>query len=219
MISKLLNFLRIKPNISYGITVCDEAKELNSLLSVLIPLVGKKDEIIVLWDVTRRDSDVSKVIENFRDKLTVFEAKLNGDFASFKNNFLKVAHGSYLFQIDADEIPQVSLINGIKDILLENRKCDCFRVPRINIVNGYTNEHVRKWKWEVGENNYINYPDYQPRIIKLTGKIKWQNRVHEEFVGYERMYELPSVNTDYCLIHIKDIERQEKQNDFYERLK
>ncbi len=204
--------------ITYGITVCNEATELDLLLTTLIPIIDKQDELIILQDVTSKDIAVSAVIEKHKDRTIVIEAKLNGDFASFKNTLITKASGNYLFQIDADEVPQQSLIKKLKWVLRKNRKYDCFFVPRINIVNGYTDEHINKWNWNINDKNYINFPDYQPRLIKLNGAIKWKNKVHEVLTGYKRGLNLPTKNYDYCLIHIKDIKRQERQNDFYDKL-
>ena len=204
--------------ITYGITVCNEATELDLLLTTLIPLLDKNDELIILQDVTSKDIAVNAVIEKYKDRVILVETKLNGDFATFKNTLITKASGDYLFQIDADEVPQQSLIKKLKKQLRKNKKYDCFFVPRINIVNGYTDAHINKWHWNIDEKNYINFPDYQPRLIKLNGAIKWKNKVHEVLTGYKRSFNLPVETDDYCLIHIKDIKRQEKQNDFYDTL-
>ena len=53
-------------------------------------------------------------------------------------------------------------------------------VPRVNTVEGLTQEHINKWRWNVNENGWINWPDYQTRInkivLKLNGKIKYMNK-------------------------------------------
>ncbi|MBB6130867.1 glycosyltransferase [Mucilaginibacter lappiensis] len=204
--------------ITYGITVCNEATELDLLLTTIIPIIDKQDELIILQDVTSKDIAVSAVIEKYKDRVILIEAKLNDDFATFKNTLVTKASGNYLFQIDADEVPQQSLIKKLKWVLRKNWKYDCFFVPRINIVNGYTDAHINKWNWTINDKNYINFPDFQPRLIKLNGAIKWKNKVHEVLTGYKRGLNLPIKNYDYCLIHIKDIKRQERQNDFYDKL-
>jgi len=211
-------FSRKKIKISYGITVCNEAAELSKLLATLTPIIDVDDELIILQDITNKDERVSEIIEQYKGKVVVVEAKLNSDFATFKNNLITTAKGDYLFQIDADEIPKESLVKQLKKILRQKSRRDCFLVPRINIVNGLTPEHVNNWKWKVDENNRVNFPDYQFRIFKLNGSIKWKNPVHEEVVGYKKHYYLPSKNEDYCLIHIKDINKQVLQNSFYDTI-
>lgn len=214
----LFNWFKRWPSISYGITVCNEAKELRTLLSSLIPLIDKNDEIIVLQDVTNRNADVDEVLQQYKANIVIKEAFLNNDFATFKNNFFTIARGRVLFQIDADEVPTASLIKNLKEKLRKRRKYDVFLVPRINIVNGYTNEHAQQWNWNINEKGHINFPDYQPRIVRLNGKIKWKNKVHEVFAGFETPYYLPSDTETFCLLHIKDIKRQEKQNAYYDTL-
>ena len=58
-----------------------------------------------------------------------------------------------------------------------------FLVPRVNTVEGLTQEHINKWRWNVNENGWVNWPDYQTRIIQNSQKIKWQIKVHEQIVG------------------------------------
>jgi glycosyltransferase involved in cell wall biosynthesis len=211
-------FTRNKIKISYGITVCNEAIELSKLLATLTPIIDAEDEIIILQDVTNKDERVSEIIKQYKDKVIVVEAQLNSDFAMFKNKLIEHAKSDYLFQIDADEIPKDSLIKQIKKILRQKSKRDCFLVPRINIVNGLTTDHINNWNWKFDENNRVNFPDYQFRIFKLNGLIKWKNPVHEEVIGYKKHYYLPSKNEDYCLIHIKDIDKQVLQNNFYDTI-
>ena len=63
----------------------------------------------------------------------------------------------------------------------------------------------------------VNFPDYQCRIFKNVKRIKWKNKVHEVLTGFKTQAHLPA-NDEFCLIHIKDIERQEKQNALYNTL-
>ena len=48
-------------------------------------------------------------------------------------------------------------------------------------------------------------------------KIKWKNKVHEVLTGFEIMSTLPSEG-EYCLLHPKKNNRQEKQNSYYDTL-
>ncbi|MBE9583919.1 glycosyltransferase [Mucilaginibacter sp. JRF] len=215
----LFNFYKYFVSITYGVTVCNEHAELDKLLSCLVSSIDNNDEIIVLQDVTDKDAHTTAVIEKYKDKIRLIEARLNGDFASFKNRLITNASKKFLFQIDADEIPQDGLLQDLKRVLFKyGRKRDCFLVPRINIVNGYTEEHAGKWNWNVNEKGYINFPDAQPRIIHTNGAIRWKNKVHEVFDGVKCPYHIADRNYTRCLLHIKDIKRQEKQNDFYDTL-
>jgi hypothetical protein len=210
-------------NITYGITVCDESEELNNLLTHLIPLIDNEDEVIVLRDISNTNNLVTKVIEahteRFPNRIRTIEQYLNKDFAAFKNNLIEHANGNYLFQIDADEIPNEFLIENIKAVININKEVDCFYVPRVNKVLGITEEHITKWRWSIDNYNRINYPDLQMRLFKLDKEIKWKNKVHEVLDNYEITTILPyEEDEDFCLYHIKTISKQEAQNKLYETI-
>jgi glycosyltransferase involved in cell wall biosynthesis len=210
-------------NITYGITVCDESEELNNLLTHLIPLIDNEDEVIVLRDISNTNNLVTKVIEahteRFPNRIRTIERLLNKDFAAFKNNLIEHANGNYLFQIDADEIPNEFLIENIKAVININKEVDCFYVPRVNKVLGITEEHITKWRWSIDNYNRINYPDLQMRLFKLDKEIKWKNKVHEVLDNYKITTILPyEEDEDFCLYHIKTISKQEEQNKLYETI-
>lgn len=211
--------------ISYGITVCDEAIELNNLLNFLLLHIDDNDEVIVLRDISKTNYDVHHILMEytlaFKEKgisYGIMDIELNGDFASFKNNLISMSSGDYLFQIDADELPNQFLIENIKPILKINTDIDCFYIPRVNKVIGLTPQHIQKWGWKVDDQERVNFPDPQMRLFKLNKGIKWKNKVHEVLDGYKTITTLPYDTEDFCLNHIKSIQKQEKQNNFYEQL-
>jgi len=204
-------------SISYGVTVNDEAKELKVLIDKLLLSIGKNDEVIILQDITNENQAVSELIKSYGSSVVKLESKLNGDFATFKNNLIHHAKGKYLFQIDADEYPAENLLKNIKSYLRKEKKSDCFLVPRINIVDGISEEYIKEMNWSINQEGYINFPDYQPRIIKNNKKIFWKNKVHEVFYGNTRSTELPK-DYAFCLIHKKSIVKQKQQNAFYDTI-
>ena len=209
--------------ISYGITVCDEAEELHNLLHLMRELIDDNDEVIILRDMSKTSVLVGRIIDAQislykPEQLKVVESSLNGDFATFKNQLIEYADGDYLFQLDADEMPHKFLIENIKPILKVNASIDCFYIPRVNIVSGITPEHIVRWGWRVDERQRINFPDVQMRLFRLNAGIKWKNKVHEVLDGYKTISTLPYDSEDFCLYHIKTIEKQEKQNNFYNTL-
>jgi hypothetical protein len=123
----------------------------------------------------------------------------------------------YIFQIDADEVPNITLIKHIPEILEINLGIDVLLVPRVNTVEGLTQEHIQKWGWVIDNQGWVNYPDFQWRIYKNTSSIKWVNKVHERLIGYKTISNLPQIE-DYSLYHPKTIERQERQNNYYNTL-
>jgi hypothetical protein len=81
-------------------------------------------------------------------------------------------------------------------------------------VNGLTNEHIKKWGWQVSEKGWVNFPDYQSRVFKNEESILWSGKVHEIIQGAKTYSHLPP-HEELSLYHEKEIERQEKQNNLY----
>ena len=125
--------------------------------------------------------------------------------------------GDYIFNLDADEIPHKQLIQNIKPILESNPTIDLYWVPRVNTVDGITQEHINKWGWQVNEKGWVNFPDYQGRIWRNRPNILWKNKVHEVLSGYKEHTYLPA-EEQYSFYHPKTINRQEKQNLFYDTI-
>jgi len=210
--------------ISYAIPVCNEHVELEKLLSFLIKHIDENDEIVVQCDQGNTTPEVYKVIDSFKftpvgfkDPLKIIEFPLKGHFSNFKNNLKEQYKGDWIFQIDADELPHEFLITNLKALLEINTTTHMLLVPRINTVDGLTQEHVNKWRWNINENGWVNWPDYQTRIIQNSPKIKWQNKVHEQIVGSSTQGVLP-MEEEWALYHPKDIGRQEIQNRLYEHI-
>jgi|TARA_R110000787_G_scaffold27303_5_gene75841 glycosyltransferase involved in cell wall biosynthesis len=202
--------------ISYAIPVCNEYKEIEYLLKYLTKHKREQDEIVIQCDQGNTTSEVYDVLKQYSD-IKIIEFALNKDFASFKNNLKDNCTGDYIFQIDADEYPEEYLMNTIEWIIKENPKTDIFWVPRINKVEGLTEEHIRQWGWNVDPDRRVNFPDYQCRILKNVKRIKWKNKVHEVLTGHQTESHLPA-NDEFCIHHLKDIKRQESQNKLYSTL-
>ena len=209
--------------ISYAIPVCNEHVELEKLLSFLIKHIDENDEIVVQCDQGNTTPEVYKVLDSFKapvglkDPLKIIEFPLNGHFSNFKNNLKEHCTGDWIFQIDADEIPNKILIDNLPQIIKENPDNEVYCVPRVNTVEGLTLEHIQKWGWKLTNDKWINWPDYQWRIYKNKPEIRWINKVHEKLEGFKTYAPLPD-SEDLALYHPKDIKRQEKQNEYYDTL-
>jgi hypothetical protein len=207
--------------ISYAITVCNEFKEIQNLIHFLLRYKRLKDEIVVLVDMTKNEPTsellgyLHKLSSN--DIITLSEQNFNNHFADWKNQLSCLCKGDYIFQIDADEIPHEKLLEILPEILEENFDCEVFLVPRVNTVEGLTQDHINKWRWNVNEQGWVNWPDNQWRIWKNKPEIKWVNKVHEKLDGYKVWSVLPEME-EFALYHPKTIARQEKQNNYYDTL-
>jgi glycosyltransferase involved in cell wall biosynthesis len=209
--------------ISYAIPVCNEHEELKRLLEFLVKNIREEDEIVVQCDQGNTTPEVYEVLGLFqapveyKDPLKIIEFPLKGNFAAFKNNLKEHCNGEWIFQIDADEYPEKYLIDVLPSILQENPTIEVFLVPRINEVIGITQSHLGQWGWNMSDKGWINFPDYQTRILQNSPKIKWGGKVHEVLLGHDK-YSLLPANEEFCLWHPKEITRQEIQNKYYNTL-
>ena len=200
--------------ISYGITVHNEAEELQKLLQVLNKNIDKEDEIVVCVDGD--DEKVEAVLGESLDSwqnYIVYKRKLDGNFADQKNSVIEKSSGDYIFHIDADEYPNKILLQQLKQIL-EMNDVDLVWIPRVNTVDGFTQEDVQKWGWRVNEKGWVNYPDYQARVFRNREDIRWTRPLHEYITGCKTYSHLPP-HEELSLYHPKTMEKQEKQNMFY----
>ena len=205
--------------ISYAITVCNELKEIGYLIQFIHQYKRPEDEICVLLDKPKAPQQLIDQLYRYSsaDWIILKESTFQGHFADWKNELTAMCSGDYIFQIDADEYPNEYLIESLPEILETNSEVEVYVVPRVNTVEGLTQEHIQKWEWHINESGWVNYPDYQWRIYKNSPNIKWKNKVHEVIDGYKTMAQLPAYE-DLSLYHPKTIERQEKQNNYYNTL-
>ena len=207
--------------ISYAIPVCNEYKEIEYLLTYLTKHKREQDEIVIQCDQGNTTPEVYRVLQELTENTDIsyklIEFSLNNDFSAFKNNLKDNCSGDYIFQIDADEYPDEYLMNHIDWFIDNNPEVDIFWVPRINKVEGLTQAHIDKWGLNVDPKGRVNFPDYQCRILRNIKEIKWENKVHEVLKGHKTESHLPA-NNEFCIHHPKTIERQEKQNEFYNTL-
>lgn len=202
-------------NLVYGITVSTEVDEVKRLIELLKK--NTSDKIVVQIDSTKNVESIIRSIEGFDVVTKLFD--FNGDFSSFKNNLNTICkqeeNADYIFQLDADEMISEYLVKNVREIINMNMSIDLYYFPRINIVDGITSEHIKKWNWKLDGENRINFPDYQGRLYK--SHLYWSGKVHEKVVGGTNYSILPP-EEEYCLYHHKNIDRQEKQNQLYTTL-
>ena len=204
--------------ISYAITVCNEFTEIKKLIPYLLDNIRQDDEIVVLYDSKNGDEKVEEYLraKSVNPTYSWHSGEFDGHFADWKNKLTDLCNGDYIFQIDADEIPNKELIDNLPQIL-EMNSVDVILVPRVNLVDGLTDEYIQKWMWNVDDKGRVNWPDPQWRVYKKSESIRWINKVHEKLDGFDTISNLPWVE-ELALFHHKDIEKQIKQNDYYDTL-
>ena len=196
----------------------NETDSLSELIQFLVKHKDEEDEIVILDDY----SDNEKTKEILDSMCSIYEITfeqrhLHKDYGGQKNHLTGMCKGDYIINIDADELPSKWLMENIKSILEANPTIDLYWVPRVNTVEGITQEHIDKWRWQVNDKGWVNFPDYQGRIWRNRQNIRWEKPVHEVLTGYKEHTFLPQ-EEEFCFYHSKKIERQEKQNKFYESI-
>ena len=205
--------------ISYAITTHNEYDEINELLGILVHHIDTDDEIVILDDFSdeRTQEVFTAWMQQYQQINWKFEQRaLNKDFAKQKNYLTRMCSGDYIINIDADEIPHDVFLNQIKQVI-EINDVDLIWVPRVNTVEGITQDHMQQWGWNVNEKGWINYPDYQARVYKNVEHIKWIKPVHERIDGAETYSHLPP-HEELSFYHKKKIDKQEEQNKFYQEI-
>ena len=171
-----------------------------------------------MFDSNNGTNEVENFLDSISSSISLHKSHFNFHFAQWKNILNSYCKKDYIFQIDADELPAQDLMDSLHSII--DQGVDVILVPRENTVEGLTKEHINKWGWNVDKMNRVNWPDYQWRIYRNDPSIKWVNKVHEKLDGFKTFSTIPS-GAEYGMLflhHPKDIQRQEKQNDLYDRL-
>ena len=199
--------------ISYGITVHNEVDELERLLSKLLVGIEEQDEVVICVDGNHEGvRDVIKLY-SIDSRVIHYDRKLDGNFADHKNSVIEKSSGDFIFHIDADEYPNKTLLEQLPQIV-EMNDVDLIWIPRVNTIEGMTEEHIKRWGWRVTENRWVNYPDYQARVFRNHKDIRWTRPLHEHIVGCKTYSHLPPLE-ELSLYHPKTIQKQEQQNLYY----
>ena len=202
--------------ISYAITVCNEETEIQRLVTFLLKHKQLQDEIVITYDANNGSTGVEEYLRSHsvNGEFNWHSYEFDGNFSDLKNHTKLMCSGDYIFHLDADEIPHEVLMEQLHTIL-EMNEVDLVWIPRVNTVDGLTEEHIRKWGWKVTEKGWVNYPDYQARVFLNSTEIKWVKPVHEIIEGCKTYSHLPP-HEELSLYHPKSIGRQEKQNRLYD---
>lgn len=200
--------------ISFAVLVADEEEEFRRLITNLVRIKSDGDEIIIVVDTDKATSGIMQIIDSNSTHLKYFKRSLNNDFASQKNYLFGKCTKEYIVNLDADEMIYDDFIENIKQIINLNPDIEAYWVPRWNIVKNITDEWIERWGWHMDSDGRINWPDLQMRIVKNIDKIKWVRPVHEQLSGYDLYASLP-LEKEFCIYHVKSLEKQIKQNMTY----
>lgn len=207
-------------NISFTVTVYNELLELTRLLPLLQSAKLSNDEIIIVHtyrEESEQNSETDQAIQALCNNVDIYKRyHFDNKFADMKNFTNDLATKDYIINFDADEFASTETIDLWRQSI--NPDYDLYHLPRVNTVQDYTLDDIKKYGWKINNNGWINWPDYQPRIYKNNGKIKWSGNVHEQLNGFMNAAALPS-DPRCAIIHHKSIDKQRQQNSLYEKIK
>jgi len=207
-------------DLSVAVTTHNEGEILRPLFEQIVPYIESEDgvELVILDDYS--DDAVTQgilkwAVDSIPEKVRLYQRHLGNNFAEHKNFLNSRCEGKYIFQIDGDEQFGEILLEMLTTVIEMN--IDLLAVARVNIVNGLTDEDITKWKWSVDDRGWVMFPDWQTRLYKNIPEIHWSGGVHERIEGYSTFSYLPKEEL-WAIYHIKDIERQRTQNEYYETI-
>lgn len=207
-------------SVSYCITVCNEINEVKKLISIILKYIRPQDEIVILFDEKNGTTVVREYLiqlctSNIFHPFKLLFKSFEGDFAAWKNFLKDNATKDFIFNIDADELPHENLLINIE--FFTKSGYELLYIPRINIVTGITDADIANYNWRLNDRGWIQFPDYQSRLFANKDYIRWEGVVHETIKGATSIASLKA-EEENCLYHIKDIDRQRKQNSYYDSL-
>ena len=201
--------------ISYALLTHNEGQYVETLLSFLTSNKRPIDEIVIVDDYST-DELTKSVLDKYKDQINLQYRTFDGDHTQ-KNYLNSLCTGDYILQLDADELVKPEFIEILPQILENNSETDLFIMPRINTVEGLTQEYIAKWRWNVNEKGWVNFPDWQMRLYRNCDWVKWDGLLHSKVEGHKTYVFLPDEEL-FCILHPKQLERQVIQNDLYDKI-
>lgn len=141
--------------ISYAILTHNEGSYISKLITSLTSFIksyrGSVEHEIVILDDYSTDPSTQMILRSLSEIpfIKIGYKTHTGDFSEQKNALIDLCKGDWIINLDADELISEELMNLIPLILEKNPSIEAYWIPRINIVEGLTLEHVQKWGWVV----------------------------------------------------------------------
>jgi glycosyltransferase involved in cell wall biosynthesis len=229
LLNKLTAFVEsdIASGVSYEIVVVDDFSTDQETLDALDLF---KDKIVLFEHALNRDYATHK---NFLNSCCTGDWIFNldadefvtDDFLAFIPHLIDMNPG-----IEAFWVPRINTVDGLTIKHLQKWGWTLTKLEnhrRIKVMERDSPEYalLRGFDFIISDEDgivtyyepIVSWPDYQIRLYKNDSKIVWTKPVHEQLTGFERFGMLPQ-DPDLAIRHYKDIDRQTKQNDFYETI-
>jgi glycosyltransferase involved in cell wall biosynthesis len=201
--------------ISYALLTHNEGKYIETLLLFLTTHKRPEDEVVVVDDFSD-DQETIDILKKYNDKIKLYYRVFDGDHTQ-KNYLNSLCSNDYILQLDADELITPEFISMLPELLEANNETDLFIMPRINTVEGLTQEWINEWGWNVNENGWVNFPDWQMRLYRNCDWVKWNGLLHSKIEGHKTYVFLPAEEL-FCILHPKQLDRQITQNNLYSKI-
>jgi len=169
----------------------DEASFIGRALRHVEPYV---DEMIV---VDGGSQDATVAIAQ-RCGAAVIKSTWRHHFGDQRNVALQHASGDWILVLDPDELCERRLLDSLPHLTSNPRGVDLFEFLRLNYVAGRL---------------LRSGPDWQDRLFRNNGRIRYRGRVHERVTGHS----LGTKAIPPRILHRKSAARQRRQNRYYWR--
>ena len=203
----------LSKRLALSFIVKDEALVVLDMLTSIYNAVG----FVSFVDTGSSDSSLDIIIDFLTNKSIPFSYKRiiysDFSFAQARNDSISMVPDTFewIIVLDCDEIMLSSDISSLSSII-NLTEFDCFEIPRYN------------WKNVSAERKTIDYPDFQQRLFRNNGKIKYVGKVHETLSNYlskgsvgHMGNSVPHIHHTKLLFHFKYKEIRNR-NVFYNSL-
>lgn len=208
--------------LSYQLLCKNEDQSLMNLLSDIhnfTPTTAEHTfEVNVCRDEEGTNPDTLKIIESFKSSVHVnhYERSIRHTIHEQKNWLASKATGDYLFYLDADETLSEFMYRNLWSIIELNLDVDIFIFPRINTVEGLTQEYIRQRGWKLNDKGWINFPDWQDRLFKHNCDISFEQVPHGRLKMEGKKYTFLPQYEDFAIKHAKTFDKQVKDNNWHD---
>jgi hypothetical protein len=170
--------------ISYTVVVQDELNDVKRLHHTIGVCKKPQDESIAVH-LYREDHEMNDPVHvEIKEYLmnnfdTYCNYKNDNDITHLKNYVCDLATKDYVFLLDANEFLTAQTLALWNNVIKNEPEYDIFWTPRVNIDDTMSQkEKEERYGLKLNERGWINWPDNQPRIIRKSAGLIWEQ--HEQ---------------------------------------
>jgi len=166
--------------LSYLVTCSTETYTLSNLLDRLVSNLNDDELVIVLDSDATNNQPTKDILTKFSstDKnIKILEHPLQHNYSNHKSWSAKQCKNEWLLQLDGDELPNITLLANIKDIIEANPGIESFWLPRTNDFIGVHDKIAKQWGWKLSASTSIEHcrtfkiSDYEYQFLKINNYV------------------------------------------------